>query len=278
MSGISSNFGPFNALLNLQRADKGQAAAHERLSSGTRINSSKDAPADLATANQLRSEIKAMRDLRQSTFDGVSVTQVADATLGEAVNLIYRAMELAEWSASGASGPDNGLAKQARNAEYQELLVTLDQLNENTEVNDTPLFGATGTTMVVNMGTKVNTSSLDQLQVTTTPFDSVTLALAGTDVLTGATSDAVLAQLRPALYSLTSQQANMGVLQNRLERNINQINDQIDAHYDQESRIRDTNIADETVNLTTFQILNQSNVATISQANLTTEAVFQLLG
>lgn len=277
MTAISSNFGPFNALLNLQRAEVEQNKTIERVSSGERISRSEDAPADFATSNQLRSEIKSMRELRKSSFDAVGVVQVADATLSEVTNVIYRAMELAEWSASGAAGNDNGQAKQARDAEYQELLNTLDQLNENTRVNDQQVFGATGASIVVNLGTDINNPATDQITIATQPFDSVTLALAGTDVLTSANADAVLAQLRPALDSITSQQANLGVMHNRLDRNITSLNNQIDAHFAQESRIRDTDVAEEAVNLTTYQILNQANVATISQANLTAESVFQLL-
>ncbi len=276
MTSISGNFGAFNALFHLQRNDEAQGKTTERLSSGESFSRASEAPADYTTSNQIRSEIKAMRQLRQSNFDGINLAQVADTTLDEVSNTILRAMELAEWSASDAVGGDNGHAKTARNTEFQDLLASLDQLNDNTRVNDNPVFGPSGVSLNVDLGTEFGSTS-NRVAITTQSISTANLGLTGTDVLTTATASTALVSLRAALNAVTRQRADLGVAQNRIERNIDALNDRIDAHFAEDSRIRDTDVATEAVRLTSLQIQSQSSSAAIAQANLSSESLLQLL-
>lgn len=275
MTSISGNFGAFNALFHFNRADEAQGKVAERLSSGESFSSASEAPADFTTSNQIRSEIKAIRQIRQTNFNGVNFAQVADTTLDEVGNMIQRAMELAMWSASTALGPDNGLAKQARNTEYQEILANLDQLNAETRVNDQQVFG-TGVNLDVDLGTEFGNTS-NRVTITTQPISSGNLGLTGTDVLTTATASTALVGLRSAYEAISRQRADLGVAQNRIERNIDALNDRIDNNFALDSRIRDADVATEAVRLTSLQIQSQSTAAAIAQANLSSESLLQLL-
>lgn len=275
MTSISGNFGAFNALFHFNRADEAQGKVAERLSSGESFSSASEAPADFTTSNQIRSEIKAIRQIRQTNFNGVNLAQVADTTLDEVGNMIQRAMELAMWSASTASGADNGLAKQARNTEYQEILANLDQLNAETRVNDQQVFG-TGVSLDVDLGTEFGNTS-NRVTITTQPISSGNLGLTGTDVLTTAAASTALVGLRSAYEAISRQRADLGVAQNRIERNIDALNDRIDNNFALDSRIRDADVATEAVRLTSLQIQSQSTAAAIAQANLSSESLLQLL-
>ncbi len=273
MATISNNFGAFNALFNFNRGEAGQNAALARLSSGEKISQAVDAPADLATSNDLRSEVRALRELRKANFDAVNTLRLADETLQETYNMIYRAMELAETAASDTPGDPSRLSYDI---EYQEILNTLEQLNETVDINDNTVFGAVGSTITANLDTEV-TGAGDQVTVSTTPISPASLGLAGTDLMSTANASTALAGLRDALNSLNRQNAIIGVADKRITNNITSLTERIDSTRSQDSMIRDTDIAEETVKLTKYQILTQSNVAAMAQANLSTDGVLQLL-
>lgn len=276
MTSISTNFGAFNALVNLKRTEASQDASAARLSSGERISSTIDEPANFATSNQLRQEIRSLRDVRATNFETMSAGHLAEETMDEVNNMLARALELATWSASDVIGADGSLSKQARDTEYQEILATLDQMNDTIMFNDQQLFGATGRTMTTNLDPDPGTGA-DQVNIQTQPFSALAMGLAGTDILTNAGADVVIAQAKIAVSNLNRNRGEIGVVLNRIDRNITQLNNQIDSKVEQESGIRDTSVIEEAVITARDQILTQSNIAAMSQANLTTQAIFQLL-
>lgn len=276
MASISQTFGSYNALANLRRADEGQARTQGRLSSGERLMRSQDAPDEFATSQQLRSEIKALRGLRSTSFESSGFIQIAEGALTETENMLHRAMELATAAASEALGPEGGPVRTSYQVEFQEILNSLNELNANTRANDKVIFGTAGTSVTVNLDIDGANSS-NQITLTTTPVDATTLGLTGFDLSTTAGANGALANLRPALDNINAQRSELGVMQRRLERNIEFLSDKIESYTSNESQIRDANIADEVVNTTTYQILNQSNVAVLAQSRLSADAVFQLL-
>jgi len=276
MVAISNQFGSFDALLNLKRVREEEARAIGRLSSGERISRAREAPADLGVSNDLRGEIRALRRVRQSNFEGVSAIQLADETLEEATNLLTRAAELTTQAASSATADDNSPAKLALDLEYQELLVQLDQINDSVKFNETPLFGSAGAAITVNMTSDV-IDALEQTVVATSSFNTTALALAGTAIATEAGADAALGAITAGIETISRQRGRLGALQGRLLANLDAVAVQIGNLSEAESQIRDADIADEATALTRAQILTQSNLAVLAQANLSAENVFQLL-
>ncbi|MDJ0836984.1 MAG: flagellin [Acidobacteriota bacterium] len=276
MASVATNFRAFDALVQFNRVDEGINKSLSKLSSGVRLEKSADDVVDFNTSDNIRAEIRELRSLRRANFDGTSVIQLADGTLQEATNILTRIIELGMRSATGTLGADNSFSKQANDAEYQDLLAELDQLNERANFNDLQLFG-TGLSYPVNLEPALAAGGSDQVTITTTPFDTTTLGLAGTDLLTTANGDVVLAAAEAAIDNLSRQRGQLGAIQKRLIDNMDTLDIRVANLQEQESRLRDTDIATETVQLTRLQLQSQSNVSVMAQANLTSEAVFQLL-
>jgi len=276
MASISNSFGALDALLEYRRNDLAKQSTSGRLSSGERISRSAEDVVDLKRSESLRSEIGGLRQVKRVNFDAVNTIQIADGTLEEAINVLTRIVELGTRSASDSLGPDNSNAKQANDNEYQELIAQLDQLNDSVDVNGLPLFG-TGLSYPVNLDVDV-TGGADQVTITTNPIDQTTLALNGTDLLTTVNADVVIANASAAIDSLGRQRGSLGAVEERLIANIDAVDERMLALQEEESRIRDTDIAEETIALTKADLGLQANIAVLAQANLTTESVFQLIG
>ena len=277
MSSVSSQFGAFNALVNLRRGQAGEGQSLGRLSSGERIQRAHEDSVNLSISNNLRAEIKAYRQVRANNFEGVNTIQIADGALDEVVNVMTRIAELAEQAANEATGgPDGSPTRQTFDTEYQELLTQIDYINDNTRFNDITLFGSAGSSFVVNLNPDV-VGSADQLTVTTSSFSTLMLGMAGTAIDTVAGATAVVDLALEAISQLGRQRGRLGALEERLAGNLDHISQQIVARQDAETQVRETDIAEETVNLTRYQILNQSNLAVMSQANLSQDRVLQLL-
>lgn len=277
MVAISQNFGSRNALYNLTRSNNTQSDTLVRLSSGVRLQESADDPSVFAIANDLRSEVKSMRQMRTSQFQSMSAIEVAHSNLDVAINTLTRAAELATQAASTAVAGDNSFNKQILDTEYQDLLAQVDQLNDTAAFNDLTLFGSVGATFTVNLTLDASSPS-EQLTVTTQPFRGADLGLAGTSLDTAANADAALTQLTASIENLTRQQGALGAQQRRISLNLDAVMNRISELTYQEAQIYDADVARETVTLTKTQILTQSNVAVMAQGNISAERALSLIG
>lgn len=287
---IVNNVGALNALNRLSRAGAGLTKTLERLSSGLRINNASDDASGLAIAEGLRADVAALNQAIRNANDGVSVVQVADGALAEISNLLQRAISLAEQAASDTSGYDSGAAKSALNSEYQEILREVNRLSLTVDFNGTVLFGTAGASFDVQVGASAtqanNVISINTLALTATGTASGGLGLSGTgsgiNVTTGAllaksTAATELIQLRAAIASIASRRGDLGALRNRLENTIAVVSVQAQNLTGAESQIRDADIAAEVVNLTKYQVLNQTGLSALAQANQTAQSVLSLL-
>ncbi|CAM2067774.1 Flagellin [Sulfidibacter corallicola] len=277
MVAISSFFGADNALLRLQSSERNINRSLERLSSGERILEAADDRLDLQIANNLRSEIRSYSVLKRDHFDSMNFIQVADGHLEEMSNVLTRITELATEAASGTTGPDNSNAKLALDAEFQSLLEDIDQINDEVRFSNVTVFGSAGTTMRVNL-TIDAADPTETLIVTTSTISTTALGLAMGDLTTELTAGNALTAAKAAIEQVNRQRGRLGAMAVRINENMDFIDERIINMQDQESLIRDTDIAEETVALTKFQILNQSNVSVMAQANLNVNQVLSLLG
>jgi flagellin len=276
MVAISGQFTTFNALLQLQRADRNEQVAFNRLSSGERIQEAADDPTGLALADDLRSEIRALRETKRANFDGVTTIQLADENLEEVTRRLYRIAELAQQAASTTLGGDGTEYNQSIDLEYQELLREIDQTNDALRFNDITLFGSSGTTFTVNATTD-QAGPVETIDLTFSSFSTTVLGLVGTDLTTIAGADNVIATVGSAIETISRQRGRLGTVQERLERNMEQLDLRLIESQDRELEIRGTSIDKEVTDLARFQILKQSNVAAIAQSNLNVDRVFQLI-
>jgi flagellin len=253
-----------------------------RLSSGKRINSGADDAAGLQIADSLRANIRAIDQAVRNANDGISVAQIADGALQEITNLLTRAFTLAEEAATGTVD-DNG--RTALTGEYTAIQAEIARIAAQTNFNGVTLFtpgaGVDGA-LSVFVG---DVSSASTISVTiasiTTSGDTVTdlggVNLTDVDLSDATAAASSLATLQSALNAVSSSRASIGAGMNRLQSAVAVLQTTSQNTQAAESTIRDANMAEEIANLTKYQILAQSGIAALSQANSNSQLVLALL-
>lgn len=252
-----------------------------RLSSGLRLRSGGDDAAGLAIADGLRGQVRTLQQSVRNVNDGIGFLQTADSSLGQVQNILTRAASLL----SEAATDTNAGQFAAINNELSQLFQELDRIGGGTEFNGIQVFAAasrdvfvgdtqnsTGPNSTISFTTSLLTTSL--LGVT----QNVSNAGAAINVALGSGGDAqtALGQLESAIDTIAQRRGTLGAKINRLETSVNVIQAQIQNLTSAESQIRDANIAEEIANLTKFQILTQSGIAALAQANQTSQSVLAL--
>jgi len=288
---VINNIGALNALNRLQTSNAGLSKTLEKLSSGLRINSASDDASGLAIADGLRADVAALNQAVRNANDGISVVEVADGVLGEVSNLLQRAVSLAEQAASDTSGEDSGSEKAAINSEYQAILREVNRLSLTVDFNGRELFGTTGATFDVQVGAS-ETSANNVITLTTSALQSTGSATGGlgltassgtgisvqtTALNTKAGAQAELDLVRAAIDEIASRRGDLGAVRNRLQNTINVVSTQAQTLTAAESQIRDADLASEIVQLTKFQVLNQTGLSALAQANANSQSVLALL-
>ena len=260
---VLNNIASVNAQANVASTQINLTKALTRLSSGLRINSSGDDAAGLAVANAYRADIAVLNQGQRNANDGLSTLQITDGALNNISTLIDRLATLATQSASTSSSVD----RTALDLEFQDVLAEIDR-----EANVAGLDAAvTFSVFVSNDGADgVISGDIDAA-------DSTALGLAALSVDTDANAAAAVDALSDAVTTLGSVQAQVGTIENRLQYAISLASSQIVNNQAAERRIRDANIAQESSNLAKYNILQQSGIAALAQANASTASVLALL-
>lgn len=271
---VVTNIGATNAMNKLTSTQLKLGTTINRLASGLRINGAKDDAAGLAIAENLRADVLGLNQAVRNANDGIGLVNVADAALGEISNLLQRAMTLAEQASSETSGDDNGTAKTALGAEYDAILDEIDRIAATVQFNGTNLLSST-TTIDVQIG--VGNTSNDRIGIVTSQVSASGLSLTKGNLTTSANAQTELTAIQSAIDELSGTRGNLGAVFNRLEHTISVVTIQAENLSAAESQIRDANVAEEVVNLTKYQVLNQTGLASLAQANSTAQSVLALL-
>lgn len=276
---VVTNIGALNAHNQLVKTERKLNTTINRLSSGLRINGAKDDAAGLAIAENLRADVEGLNQAVRNANDGISVINVADSAYQEIANLLVRAMTLAEQAASDTSGANNSTSKTAINSEYTQILNEIDRIAGTVEFNGLKLLSAAGATIEVQIGLAGTTN--DRISIATTG-----VAATGTGAGLGLTVDSLLTatgarneltMLQDAIDKVSKNRGDLGAYYNRLEHTISVITIQAENLKAAESQIRDANIAEEVINMTKAQVLNQTGLSALSQANASAQSVLKLL-
>lgn len=249
----------------------------ERLSSGSRINHAGDDAAGLAISESLRAQIRGLGQAERNSQDGISVVQVAEGALAEVSNIVVRMRELAVQASSDTVGPNE---RRFLDLEFSQLLEEIDRIAHSTEYNGVPLLSGGSATFEVQIGTR-NNPLVDRVKLFdpyTTDVNVVSLGINLTTVADKASAQNSLAALDAGLQKITSIRAEFGAMQNRMQSIIANISIAKENLSAANSRIRDTDIAEETSELTKNNILMQSGVAVLGQANQSIKSALGLIG
>lgn len=272
---INTNTASLNAQRQLYGTKIDLDKSLEKLSSGYRINRAGDDAAGLAISENLRGQIRGLKQAWRNAQDGVSMIQVAEGGLQEVSNIMIRLRELGVQAASDTIGP---VERQLINVEYEQLLDEVDRIADSTEFNGTPLLSGTGAILDFQIGTR-NDPNIDRLSfdASKTDANSAALGINLTSVSDKASAQNSLAAIDEAIVAVSAMRADFGAMQNRLMSTINNLAISLENMAAANSRIRDVDVAEETATLTKNNILLQAGTSVLAQANQTAKSALQLL-
>jgi flagellin len=244
----------------------------KRLSSGKRINSAKDDAAGLAVANTFRAKISSMRVASQNAAEANSMLQTADGAYSKITDILVRMRDLATQASS-----DQTEQRDKIDTEFQALRSEIDRIAGATQYGSLTLTAGTATyTFQVGAGAG---GGNNVLAVSFSSVSTGALGLGtGSAVTTAAAASAAMGAIDSALSSMSSYMANIGAYQNRLQYTMENLQVSIENYSASESAIRDADMAYEMTQFTRNQILQQTGIAMLSQANQAPQQIMQLLG
>ena len=258
----------------------------EKLSSGMRINRAGDDASGLAVSEKLRSQIRGLQQASRNAADGVSFIQTSEGYLQETTDILQRLRELAVQSANGIYTAEDRMQIQV---EVSQLVDELDRVASHAQFNGMNMLTGrfaredaenvvTGS-MYFHIG--ANMDQRERVYIGTMTATALGVRDANNDVMSISTPNSAnssIGMIDSALRVVNKQRADLGAYQNRLEMAITGIDIGAENLAAAESRIRDTNMAQEVVDFTKNQILVQSSTAMLAQANQQPQSVLQLLG
>jgi flagellin len=272
---INTNIASLNAQRNLVGTKLGLDKSLERLSSGYRINRAGDDAAGLAISENLKAQIRGLKQASRNAQDGVSLVQVAEGSLNEVSSILIRLRELGVQAASDTIGP---VERQFLNVEYDQLVSEIDRIADGTEFNGTHLLSGTGSILDFQVGTK-NDPNIDRLSFDASKADANAAALGVnlTSVADKASAQNALSSIDAAIVSVSAMRADFGAIQNRLQSTISNLGVSVENMSAANSRIRDVDVAEETSELTKNNILLSAGTSVLAQANQTAQTALGLL-
>ncbi len=272
---INTNVASINAQRNMRGTRINLDKSLEKLASGFRINKAGDDAAGLAISESLRAQIRGYGQALRNTQDGISMIQVAEGGLNEVSSILIRLRELGVQAASDTVGP---IERQFLNVEYEQLLQEIDRIADATEFNGTPLLNGTGALFDFQIGIR-NDPTIDRITFDASKADANTAAIGVnlTSVADKASAQNSLAAVDKAIMNVSAMRADFGAIQNRLQSTINNLAVSIENISAANSRIRDTDVAEESAELTKNNVLMQAGTSVLAQANQSTASAVQLL-
>ncbi|WP_432467966.1 flagellin N-terminal helical domain-containing protein [Agarivorans sp. Z349TD_8] len=267
---VNSNVSSLNAQRQLYNSGSTLDTAYQRLSSGFRINSAKDDAAGLQISNRMTSQIQGLDRAVMNAQDGISVAQTAEGAMDEVTNMLQRMRTLAVQSQDGINNTDDRIALQS---EVSQLKSEISRVGTTTKFGGTKLLdGSYSANFLVGANAGENILlSIDQT------ISQAGLGINGLSVSSPGGASAAMAKIDSAIKAVDSERAGLGAIQNRFQstiRNLSSISENVTSA---RSRIKDTDFAKETADLTKAQILQQTSTSILAQANTRPQAALSLV-
>ncbi len=270
---VNTNVSSLNAQRQLFNSGTELGTSFERLSSGFRINSAADDAAGLQISDRLTSQVQGLNQAVRNANDAISLAQTAEGALAEVTTGLQRIRQLAVQSQNGINSSSDRTALQT---EVSALKQEISRIAQNTQfAGNTILNGSFSASFLVG----ANSGQTISVNISRSGgFGASGLSLAATTVATAAGASAALTAIDSAISTIGSQRADLGALQNRFQSTIRNLSNVSENLAGARSRIRDTDFATETANLTRNQIVQQASISVLSQANQRPQSALSLLG
>ncbi|MBV2168956.1 MAG: flagellin FliC [Bdellovibrio sp.] len=273
---IGTNVAALNAQKNLYMTQINANRSMARLASGFRINQAADDAAGLAISENLKGQIRGLRQANRNANDGISLVQVAEGSLNEVSNMLIRLRELGVQASSDTIGETE---RKFLDVEYQQLKSEIQRITEATTYNGYELLNGTGGMIDIQVGTN-NDPFRDRISFNSGAANASVdaLGLTAESVATKEGAQLSLDTIDQAMTSVNAIRANFGALQNRLVSTSNNLLIADENLSAANSRIRDTDVASETSEMTRNNILLQAGISVLGQANQSQQLALKLLG
>jgi flagellin len=260
---VNTNIAAMNAYRNLNVTEGQLGKSLEKLSSGFRINRAADDAAGLVNSEKLRSQVNGLKVASRNAQDAVSVAQTAEGALNEVHSILQRMRDLAVQKAN--VGGNGTAASTALDDEYAELAAEVDRIGVSTKFNGQTLLDGS-----YNGTFQVGADDTDTVSL------GVTLDLGAVATALGTTAGTI-ATVDAQIDAVSAARGKIGATQNRIEHTIANLGVAIENLSASESRVRDTDVAQEMTAFSRSQILSQAGTAMLAQANQSSQGVLQLL-
>ncbi|QNR21995.1 flagellin [Exiguobacterium sp. Helios] len=294
---ISNNVQALKAYRNLSANQMNVKTTMDKLSSGQKINRGADDAAGLAISEKMRNRLKALDKAEQNVLDGISMVQTVEGGLSETHNLLQRMRELAVQAGNGTLATEDRTAIQE---EVNQLTNEVSRIAETTQFNGKKLLTGGFSTEDNAVFIQTNAGANEGISLTIDDMRALNIGISTTvkpnadartldypsvnttpeyalSVMTNSDADEAISRYTQAIDTISQQRAKLGAIQNRFEATSSVLSVSKENLTASESRIRDTDMAREMMEYAKYNILNQSGMAMIAQANALPQGVLQLL-
>lgn len=271
---INTNMAALSAQKVLGQQQKRAEHAAQALASGNRIVKAGDDAAGLAISENIRGQVRGLQMARQNSFNAVSAIQVSEGGLNEVSNILIRLRELGIQAASDNIGDKE---REFLNLEGKSIIAEADRIAKTTVFGDKRLLDGSGGEQTYHVGAfggEENTITFDL----STDATASELGIDGLDLSSKEDARDLLTVVDEALQKVGGMRANFGAVQNRLDSTTSNLDTQIENLSAAKSRIADTDIAKESSELASAQVLQSAGVSVLAQANSFPSVALKLIG
>lgn len=272
---VQHNLTAANTNRQLGITTNGLQKSTEKLSSGYKINRAADDAAGLSISEKMRNQIRGLNKASDNAQDGISLVQTAEGALNEVHSMLQRMSELAVQASNGTNATQD---RTALDNEFQQLKTEIERVGTTTQFNKMDIL--TGDFSSDNG--KTLQVGANQNQVITIAISALTSTVGSAlydqvKVGTASAAQSSISIIQNSITSLSALRSKLGALQNRLEHTVANLDNISENTQSAESRIRDTDMAEEMVQYSKNNILQQAGQSMLAQANQANQGVLSLL-
>lgn len=272
---VQHNLTAANTNRQLGITTNGLQKSTEKLSSGYKINRAADDAAGLSISEKMRNQIRGLNKASDNAQDGISLVQTAEGALNEVHSMLQRMSELAVQAANGTNATTD---RTALNDEVQQLKTEIQRVGSTTQFNKMNILDggfSAGTKKALQVGANANQTISIAISALKSVVGSSLRDALKIDTATNAQS--AITTVQSSIEKLSTLRSKLGAVQNRLEHTVANLDNISENTQSAESRIRDTDMAEEMVQYSKNNILQQAGQSMLAQANQANQGVLSLL-
>lgn len=272
---VQHNLTAANTNRQLGITTSGLQKSTEKLSSGYKINRAADDAAGLSISEKMRNQIRGLNKASDNAQDGISLVQTAEGALNEVHSMLQRMSEL---SVQAANGTNDTTDRSSINDEVQQLKTEIQRVGSTTQFNKMNILDGTfsaGANKLLQVGANANQTIQIDISALQSVVGSSLMSNLKTETATNAQSAITVVQ--SSIEKLSKLRSKLGAVQNRLEHTVANLDNISENTQSSESRIRDTDMAEEMVQYSKNNILQQAGQSMLAQANQANQGVLSLL-